>query len=133
MRSNRSISCPDGIMSLFEQHRQPEPELDGRALRDLGMEKAADHADQVHGNWQDAAYEFLKKYIGYTKTPFMGEDVRRAAELAEGSPVPTPPSKRAWGAVLVRAATEGLIKKKGYGTVTNPLAHRTPAAIWIAA
>ena len=99
----------------------------GAQLRDIGMRKATDHANAVHEDWSDKAFYFLKWFVTRQHVEFMAEDVREAAK----NYVPEPPSKRAWGAVIVRAKKEGLIKSIGFRSVSNSKAHRTPASLWI--
>lgn len=101
--------------------------LNGQGLAQVGMQQAVDHAEEVHDNWADKAFGFLKKYVGYTKTPFMTEDVRMASLQV----VPEPPTKRAWGMVIVRAKRAKLIRHVGYKAVSNPRAHGTPASVWV--
>ena len=102
--------------------------LDGPGLAQKGMQQAVDHAEEVHEKWADKAYVFLKKFAGYTKEPFMAEEVRLAS-LNSG--VPEPPSKRAWGMIIQRGSREKLIRRVGYKAVSNPRAHGTPAAVWV--
>jgi len=97
----------------------------GQNLRDAGMTKAMEHADEETPKWNYNAYQFL---LNYTKTnkEFMAEDVRLASEGI----VDEPPSKRAWGGIIVRAVKSGLIKRKGFMNVKNAKAHCTPATLW---
>ena len=101
------------------------PIITGEILRDKGIEKAVDHANETHIQWSEQAFDFLMKYIK-TSTEFMAEDVRQASIGI----VPHPPSLRAWGGIIVRAAKAGLIKKTGFRNVKNIKAHCTPASIW---
>jgi len=96
-----------------------------KELRDTGMRRAETHADAVSLNWSDRAYAFLVEYIK-SHPVFQAEDVRYAAQGI----VPTPPSARAWGSVVVRAAKAGLIRQDGFKKVKNVKAHSTPAAVW---
>ncbi len=97
----------------------------GEILRDSGIKKSLDNADNTIENWSSKAYEFFIEYIK-DKRFFMTEDVRIASEGF----LETPPSKRAWGSVAVRAKKEGLIESAGFSSVKNPKAHRTPATLW---
>jgi len=97
----------------------------GEQLRDAGMKQAVDHADQVHERWSDKAYAFLLAYLR-SGMEFMAEDVRAASEGI----VPEPPSKRAWGSIIRRAAKAGLIRKIGCCHVKNPGAHMANANRW---
>jgi len=94
-------------------------------LCDQGIMYAIDHADYHSENWSGRAFEFLKQFI-LDNSEFMTEDVR----LASKGIIEEPPSNRAWGGVVVRAARLGLIRRKGFRNVTNANAHCTPATLW---
>ena len=94
--------------------------------RDKGIQKAVDHADRVHKEWSEKAYEFLRIFLRHNRNGFMVEDVRNASKGV----VPEPPSKRAWGWVIKRAAASGLVRKIGIQSVKNVNAHRANAAVW---
>jgi len=100
-------------------------EKTGEELRDEGIQKAVEHADEVHESWSDKAYQFLLDYD--PQSEFMTEDLRQASTRY----LPEPPSLRAWGAVVVRAVKNGVIQRVGYRAVSNNKAHRTPASVWI--
>jgi hypothetical protein len=69
----------------------------------------------------------LKDFIQFSDgKPFMCEDVREYAS----NHLPTPPTNRAWGAIILRAKKDGIIKHYGFGQVTNPRAHRANASMW---
>jgi hypothetical protein len=102
----------------------------GRQLRDEGIKKAEDHANSVHPNWSEKAYEFLKRYLkNMGGVEFQAEDVRSFAALVN---FPLPDNARAWGGVFNRAIKENLIKKVGIGPVKNKKAHCANANIYIA-
>ena len=67
---------------------------DGSQLRDKGIKKALDNADNTHDKWSDKAYSFLTKWIK-TQYEFMAENARTASEKE----IPKPPSNRAWGGI----------------------------------
>ena len=94
-------------------------------LRDKGIQTAIDSADLHNENWSLIAYDFLLKYIK-TNKEFLTEDVRMEAEKV----IPNPPSKRAWGGIIVKAVKSGLIKRVGYRCVKNPIAHMANATLW---
>lgn len=96
-----------------------------RQARDKGIEQAEKHANQVHTDWSERAFEFLKSFIE-TNKKFLAEDVR----FHSIGKVESPPSQRAWGSVIVRAAKEGLIRRVGYEQVKNVKAHRANASVW---
>lgn len=97
----------------------------GKELRDIGIAKSENNANSKNENWSFRAYWFLLQYIR-NHNEFMAEEVRTASR----GKVPQPPSNRAWGSVFVKAVKSGKIKRKGYKTVSNPKAHRTPATLW---
>lgn len=97
----------------------------GEYYRDAGIKKAVDHADETEFNWSVQAYSFLLIYIK-SHDNFMCEDIR----LKSCEAVPWPPSARAWGGVIRRAAKAGLIKRIGFKNVKNVKAHCTPATVW---
>lgn len=97
----------------------------GAQLRDKGIEKAVKHAESIHENWKDRAYEFLLTYIKSHKR-FMAEDVR----IASARIVPEPPSLRSWGSIIRRAACSGHIKSLGTRKVKNPRAHCANSSFW---
>lgn len=95
--------------------------------RDIGMQTAVDHADREQPKWSDLAYKYLKMYLRDNPVgEFLAEDVRKWV----GDELPEPPSNRAWGAVIKRAADNGLIRFLKYAPTKNPRAHRTPASVW---
>lgn len=100
--------------------------LNGTAARDNGINTAEDNANRSVRGWSDLAYAFLLGYAQKHKE-FMIEDIR-AASIGT---VPTPPSNRAWGAIAVRASKDGFISRKGFKSVSNVKAHRTPATLWV--
>jgi hypothetical protein len=97
----------------------------GQLARDLGIQQSIDSANSVVKNWSDVAYGFLLGYADSHKE-FMIEDMR----IASNGFVPEPPSKRAWGGIAVRAAKNGIIRRKGFRNVKNVRAHCTPATLW---
>jgi hypothetical protein len=97
----------------------------GNELRDYGIKRSFENAENKHLNWGGVAYSFLLKYIIDHKE-FLAEDVRIASEDI----VPEPPSLRAWGSIFVMAKKNKIIKSIGYREVKNPKAHRTPATLW---
>ena len=99
--------------------------FDGPHLRDEGIQRAVDHADYQEPKWSYKAYNFLRLYIQGHKV-FMVEQLREASVGI----VPEPPSKRAWGGVIVRAVKAGIVRRKGFCNVANPSAHCTPATVW---
>jgi hypothetical protein len=112
---------------MYDLFNQPAPQFTGDQLADVGMRMARDHADQKILDWSGQCFELMKEYLKINDQPFMAEFFR---QWAEGK-IPDPPSKRAYGAVIVRAAKERLIRRTGYAKVSNYKAHSTPAAVWV--
>lgn len=96
----------------------------GDLLADVGIARAAGHAERTNDGWQDAALGFL---IRQPKKVFTTEDVRKYAH-ARG--LPQPPDPRAWGAVIRRAIKEGLIQLFEIDRSKNPQAHARPVRVW---
>ena len=101
----------------------------GPELRDKGIKKAVDHAGV---EWSDEAYLHLCVYIDIIGSylpddrEFMMEDARAAIK----GKLPPPPSLRAWGGIIRRAANAGLIEKVGIRQVQNQKAHCANANVW---
>ena len=98
---------------------------EGSQLRDKGIKKAIDNANDTHEKWSDKAYKFLVNYIK-SQDEFMTEDLRLASEKE----IPKPPSNRAWGGIILRAVRAGLITRDRFSNVKNVKAHKTPATVW---
>lgn len=98
----------------------------GAELKEIGMQRAIDHADRVVETWSEKAYRF---FIEYCKTveELKTEDARVHAEQ-QG--LEEPPTKRAWGAIARRAAIAGIITKKGIVTASNPKCHMGFTTVW---
>lgn len=105
---------------------QPEFDFTGAQLRDQGMAAAVASAETEAPGWAEQAYSFLERFIRSRKGEFMVEQVR---ERAKGV-IPDPPSNRAWGSLIRKAKSEGLIKRVGFRSVTNPKAHCAPCSVW---
>jgi hypothetical protein len=50
--------------------------------------------------------------------------------VASKGVVPSPPTDKAWGGVIRKAAFSGIVFRAGYREVKNVRAHRTPASVW---
>ena len=97
----------------------------GNDLRDKGINQAVEHADRVSLNWSERAYRLTEDYAK-RHFLFSGEQVR----LASKGMIDEPPHLRAWGAIMLKAAKNGLIKRVGYIQVENIAAHRATATLW---
>lgn len=97
-----------------------------RQARDKGIKKAVDHADEVHPSWSQIAYGHFRTYVAQQKGPFLIEEYREwVKDLIEA-----PPSLRAFGALTMKAAREGLIRQVGFAKVRNERAHMANVAVW---
>lgn len=93
-----------------------------------GTTRAVLNADCKIPAWGDKAFNFFKAALNCLGPEnFMMEEIRA---MAFKTGFPAPPSDRAWGSVVQRAVREELIEFVGYSKTKNPLAHRTPAAMW---
>lgn len=104
----------------------------GRDLRDAGMHAAAVNAERVNEGWAEEAYNALRMYVAANPGKhFMTEDVREYAY--DVLAIPYPPHCRAWGAIIAKAAREGLIVRVGIGPVKTASSHMANASVWRAA
>jgi len=103
----------------------PEPEPAAQ-LRDVGMRRAADHANRAHGEWGEQAYGALRRFLAMLRPDeFTTEDVREWSDT-----IPEPPDRRAWGHVMMRAARAGEIRKVGYRAHRDPSRHKGVSTVW---
>lgn len=97
-----------------------------RQARDVGIQRAVEHADRVEPQWSEQAYALALEYA-QRHPSFTTEQIREYA-LARG--LPPPPDGRAWGGVLARLAKTGRIQKVGYTPSANRKAHLRPVVVW---
>lgn len=98
------------------------------AWRDNGIAVAELNAESHIPNWADMAFDALNQFIQGRSDEFMAEEVRTWATW-----VPEPPSARAWGSVILKAARRGIIRSVGIRKTRNPSAHCANASVWRAA
>lgn len=99
--------------------------------RDNGITVSELNANSVWKNWSDDATIILKHFIDYCPGEFQAEEVRKYATRFFN--LPEPPSARAWGGVIFRAAKAGIIKRVGIAPTSNPSAHCANASVWVKA
>ena len=100
----------------------------GEFLKNEGMDAAVINANRHCNKWSERAYNVLIYFLTKSTTDtFMTEDLRA---FAVDMGLEEPPSKRAWGSIIVKAKKEGLIEFMGYDQVNNPRAHKANAARW---
>lgn len=102
--------------------------------KEKGIKQAIDHANQVHPDWSELAYNkallaLLHLRTTYDKKYFSIEDVREVIRICL-LPIPEPPTKRAWGSVTLRLIREKKIEKVGYAPTKSRTAHNAIAAIY---
>lgn len=91
--------------------------------RDEGMAQSADHAEAVEPGFGEAALCALKHYAGYGHefNAFQFRAYLKSIGLEASVP-------KALGAVMVKAARQGLIRKVGYDP--HPERHASPTVRW---
>lgn len=96
-----------------------------------GIDQAVAHADRDAPGWSSVAFEFVKLHAMQNRgARFTGYEIVRAA-LAYG--VPKPPTDKAFGGPIQRAARAGLIRKVGSVADPNPERHGSDVPLWEAA
>ncbi len=111
------------IPDLFDTIRKSEED------KIKGICKAVDHANQHHTKWSDDAFAALLDYAYiHQGRSYLAEEIREWAMA--NREVADPPSKRAWGGIIVKASRLKIIIFVGYAKTVNPKAHRTPASLW---
>jgi hypothetical protein len=93
--------------------------LEAEYRRDIGMALAEEAADI---DWKDAWRQTIA-LLAAIGDPFCSDDVRAIA----GDPWDHP---NAAGAIMRRAATEGLIELIGYRKSERPALHSHPIGLW---
>lgn len=103
--------------------------IDAAHRRDDAIEQVVSHADTLDPHWSSRAYSALELYCKKVAEPFIIEDVRA---WAEGLGLISPPHDlRAWGAVIRRAAANGIVRKVGFAPARS--SNLSPKVSWQAA
>lgn len=100
--------------------------LSGKKLKELGIQKSLDTAERVKPGWSDQCYRFFKIWIKKQTKPFKVESFRESVRGV----INDPPSLRTFGAIVIRAKKDKLIKHVGYTQVDNPKAHKANISLW---
>lgn len=111
-------------LSLLEAHPNVKPLRTARIERDVGIQRAIDHAETIEPDWGERAYQWIRGYAMHCRQ-FISEE---CTALAAKSGIESPADPRAWGHPFKRAAREGVIQKVGYGISNNR--HRSPTPLW---
>lgn len=104
---------------------------EGEELKQQGLLRAIKHADKESPQWSQRAFNVAVEYVKNelrSGQQFKSEDIRIWAYRWDK--IHRPPNERAWGAVCVSMAKQGLIEKIGLASVTNPKAHGAIATLW---
>lgn len=101
--------------------------MDARQLADDGARRAVEHANRELFGWEDEAIGWVREATKNLKL-FTTSYVRLHAR---GRGFRDPPDSRAWGAVMKRAAKEGIIKPTNEFVGTSLRAsHGRPERLW---
>jgi len=96
-------------------------------LAEEAMRRAVEHANRVSQKWSERALSLVVEYATRHES-FRTEHVRVSAEL---SGFEVPPSRRAWGSVMVVAARKNIIRRSGFAmSAQQGNSHPTPVAFW---
>lgn len=112
-------------MSSSGQNEILEPT--GHELMKKGMGAALENANRQIENWGDIAYDFLVQY--FKEHPNEKIQVEKIRQASVGV-VPPPPNNKAWGGIVTRAKSKGIVIKTGVAPVTEASAHRGYASVW---
>lgn len=100
--------------------------IDAAALRDQGMQRALEHAEEDVKHWGDLAYTFLVSWCRTQADLFTGEDITDASKDRK---LIQPATDKAWGQVIRRAARRGIIVKVDNEGVRSK-GHTSPCPRW---
>ncbi len=100
----------------------------GSQLRDAGLSLAVENAESKNNGWKERTWILFKEFLRDQREPFLMESFR--AYLAMIDDYEFPHTNRAYGAIALKAAREGLIKKIGHKNVSTATAHACFAALW---
>jgi len=102
-------------------------QMTGAELRDDGIQRATESAETASPGWAAEAYDYVRWFAkqGYE---FRAEQVR---DYATKQGLSVAPHARAWGGVIRKAATNGLIRRIGFASCSNPAAHAAPVSCWV--
>jgi hypothetical protein len=108
---------------LFEYKPAPT----GQQLAEKGIAESAAHAERVEPKWSDQAYGFLERWARDNLT----FTIERVRDWAYNNGLAEPPAPGAWGHVVRRAQSKGLIFFDRYETSQNATQHCKPVRVWL--
>lgn len=101
--------------------------------KEQAIQAAADHADRVHENWSQKAYQKCLLYLTFARMNNIKEfqicDLRQTINVFF-LPIPEPPTKRSWGNIARLLVKNKKIEIVGYKPTNNLTAHNAIAAIY---
>lgn len=109
-------------LKMIDLFNQPT----GKQLKEDGIKRAVDHADRQIETWSERAYKLFVEYCQTVDT-LKAEDAR---VYAEEKGLEIPPTKRAWGAIALKAAKNGCIINKGIVKASNVKCHQGFTTLW---
>jgi hypothetical protein len=102
----------------------------GQQLAEIGAQVAANHAESISPDWNEAALNALRFYLAFNGSrEFMTEDFRQWARVMKM--VSDPPDDRAFGNTILKAQKLGMIVHVGYAKVKKPGSHAGPKSVWV--
>lgn len=103
----------------------------GRVGAIEGMKRAVAHADAVSPKWSDRALAYVAEFANFIGKPFIAAELRAYA-YKHGLDSPT--TEFAWGAVMNRAARDGIVKANGFRMYDgDKTSHMKAVREWVAA
>jgi len=114
-------------LNLFVDNRRMN--MSGPALRDRGMQRAVDNAEQVSPRWTIETIGALKLFCEDMKAEgtrtFVMENFRATQYKRK------PASPNVWGSISLIAARLGIIRWTGeYRNAKSPKTHAHPVKVW---
>lgn len=108
--------------------------------KEQGIKQAIEHANQVHPDWSELAYQkcllairhIKNKQIRLNPNEYKSYSMEEIREIISTFflEIPEPPTNRAWGAISRRLISEKRIEKVGYSPTKSRTAHNAIAAIY---
>lgn len=95
-----------------------------RKQRDIGIQRAVDHAETDAPGWTQIAYLFLVRYAREHER----FQCWMCNQESKSGGVPIPANEKAWAAPIRKALKEGIIVKDGFAP--NPKRHATDAPVY---